>query len=307
MKELLKAKAQELGFDQLGVAAAQTPPHYKAYLDWINGGNHADMEYLANHAQPKQHPSELLPECKSVIVVSMNYNPGANPKRTVARYAHGRDYHKVLTKKLKELSTLIIEHFPEARNRVCVDAQPLMERDFAQLAGIGWFGKNTLIINSKRGSWFVLGCLLTTLELEPDPPAIGGCGTCTACIEACPTGAIKPKGDHWEVDSRLCISAQTIERKSDPDVDTAGWVFGCDICQEVCPFNQPNPKQPLRAAPTQVPEFMQQNPIANMSAQEISELSYEDWNSLTISSPIRRSKYLRLRLIALNQANKEKL
>ena len=207
VNEGLKSLAEELGL-QLGVCAAQPPPHWEAYRSWIEKGAHGEMHYLANHLEMKRHPENLLEGCRSVIAVALNYNqpnPRLPGKPRIARYALGRDYHKVLRGKLAKLQRYLEVTRTEGRYRICVDSAPLMERDFAHLAGLGWFGKNTCLIDSKRGSWFVLGFLLTTLELEPDQPAIGGCGTCTQCVDACPTGAIVFEEGRWQVIGHRCM------------------------------------------------------------------------------------------------------
>lgn len=274
------------GFELWGVCHASTPPHLDAYRDWIEHGRHCEMGYLAEHEALKQHPENLLPGVKSILAVALNYNqdPPSDPR--IARYALGRDYHKVLRGKLNRIK----DELPIGEHRVCVDSAPLMERDFAQLAGIGWFGKNTMIINSRRGSWFVLGFLLTTLELEATPPAIGGCGTCSKCIDACPTGAILFENDRWQVDARRCISYLTIEHKgefSPEQLQMVGdWTFGCDICQEVCPFNQPRETQPERARETREPDFLQR---AWPNLVHLAQINYDEWDKLTQGSPVRRA------------------
>lgn len=252
------------------------------------------MAYLADHVPLKQDPRNLLPSAQSIIVVALNYNQ-PNPYRAgyprIARYALGRDYHKVLRAKLKRLQNWLRSQYPESEHRACVDSAPIMERDFAQLAGLGWFGKNTMLINSQRGSWFFLGVLLTSVEFEPDTPAIGGCGTCRACIDACPTGAIVHQDGRWQVDANRCISYLTIEHKGEIEPELAEgmgeWTFGCDVCQEVCPFNHPRESQPLRAGPTQNPDFLAKRNWPSL--KELVVLNEEDWDRLTQGSPVRRA------------------
>ena len=238
----------------------------------------------------KRHPASLLPGCQSVIAVSLNYNqsnsaaPG-HPK--IARYALGRDYHKVIHSKLARLSEAVSETAPGSTSRACVDSAPIFERDFANLAGLGWFGKNTCLIDSKRGSWFFIGILLTTAELEPDKPAIGACGTCRACIDACPTGAIVFTDGRWQVDSRQCISYQTIEHPGPLTQKLHGWTFGCDVCQEVCPFNKPRESQPLRAKPTREHDFLSRRTWPSLT--ELAQISGPDWDRISPGSPMRRA------------------
>lgn len=287
--EALPELMAELGFDLWGVCPATPPPHFPEYASWLAEGKQGEMAYLAHHLDLKRHPEHLLPGAKSMIVVAVNYNQDPNhrpghPK--IARYALGRDYHKVLRAKLTKLAAKL-----EGAHRVCVDSAPLLERDFAQLAGIGWFGKNTMIINSRRGSWFVLGFLLTTLDLAPSPPAEGGCGTCSKCIDACPTGAIVHQENRWQVDARRCISYLTIEHKgpfSSEQTEMIGdWTFGCDICQEVCPFNQPRETQPDRATPTREPDFRQTRDWPSLV--QLAQIQTEEWDRLTRGSPVRRA------------------
>jgi epoxyqueuosine reductase len=230
------------------------------------------MAYLATHEPLKASPENLLEGAKSVIAVTLNYYQEP-PTRIgkVARYALGRDYHKVLRSKLNRLAAWLQEMYPEAQCRACVDSAPVLDRAYANLAGLGWFGKNTMLIDSKRGSWFFIGLLLTTVELVPDEPSEGGCGTCSKCIDACPTGAIKQIDQRWQVDSRVCISYQTIESKSPLTVNTQGWAFE---------------SQPFRASKTVERDFLL--PLA----QAISPtLTPEEWDHATKGSPIRRAGY----------------
>jgi epoxyqueuosine reductase len=274
------------GIDLWGVCAAQSPPHLPAYAEWVAQGNHGSMGYLADHLPLKSHPEHLLPGVKSILAIALNYNqdPPQNPK--IARYALGRDYHKVLRSKLKRIQA----NLSDGSHRICVDSAPLLERDFAQLAGIGWFGKNTMIINSRRGSWFVLGFLLTTLDLPRSQPAEGGCGTCTRCIDACPTGAIVQRDGRWQVDARRCISCLTIEHKGpfteEQERMVGDWTFGCDVCQEVCPFNQPRETQPNRATITSEPEFKSRE---WPDLVHLTQIDQQEWDEITRGSPLRRA------------------
>jgi epoxyqueuosine reductase len=188
-----------------------------------------------------------------------------------------------------------------------VDSAPIMERDFAQLAGLGWYGKNTMLINSQRGSWFFIGVLLTSVSFEPDSSAIGGCGSCKACIEACPTGAIVLEEDRWQVDARRCISYLTIEHEGEIEDELAtkmgDWTFGCDICQEVCPFNNPRESQPLRANETKVEDFQQERHWPSL--KELAVIQPEQWDKLTQGSPTRRTGIEGIRRNArINLANR---
>lgn len=283
----LKAAALDLGFTTVGVAETYIPPaalHF--YEQWLESEHHASMGYLVEHLELKRTLDSVLPGCRSAVVVTMNYfqtMPESGPK--VARYALGKDYHKVLRRKLKQLAKWMDGEFPTATHRACVDSAPILERTFAQQAGLGWFGKNTMLIDSKRGSWFFIGVLLTTLPLEPDQASIGGCGTCTACLDACPTGAIVPFEGRYAVNSSQCISYQTIEHKGAHTAQTHGWAFGCDVCQEVCPFNQPRESQPLRAVHTTEPAFLDLHQLPQAA------ISPEEWDEKTQGRALRRPGY----------------
>lgn len=258
LSEWIKQYARALGFDLVGIAPLQPPPHAESFLHWLAQGYAGTMEYLERTAHLRVNPAELLPDARSAVVVGLNYTPANLPDTDyrIARYALGDDYHRVLRRKLETLLSAIQALAPEAQGRVCVDSAPVLERDLAWLAGLGWYGKNTCLINTHRGSYFLIGVLLLTLTLEYDTPVTGGCGTCRLCLDACPTGALTAP---YTLDARKCISYLTIERReSIPEEYRAPigeWLFGCDICQEVCPFNRPRAHQPLRAKPTQEPRF----------------------------------------------------
>lgn len=294
------ALALELGFDSAGVAALDPFEGADFLRWWIGEGLHGSMRYLED-VELRADPVRLLPGAKSALVVSLGYAQSRPEDPKIARYALGRDYHRVLRGRLKQLARGIQERVPGAKCRACVDSAPLLERELAHRAGLGWFGKNTMLIDSRRGSWFFLGVLLTDLELPPSMPSRGGCGTCTACIDACPTGAIVFGGGRWHLDARRCISYQTIEHRGALEVDTDGWVFGCDVCQEVCPFNQTRETQPLRAVPTSEPEFGAR-PWPRTSV--LADLPYEAWDLLTQGSAVRRAGWEGLRRNARAVQNK---
>lgn len=295
--------AREAGFFAIGVTSAY-PPNDAAiyYRKWLDQGFGGEMHYLAEHISAKQNPELVLPEAKSAIVLGFSYNnrehtsaPPAFVK--VARYAIGRDYHRFLKSRLKPI-VREIERIQGAKARVCIDSAPVLERSLAQQAGIGWFGKNTCLINSQFGSFFFIATILTTLELQPDLPSQGGCGTCTKCIDACPTGAIQLLNDRWAVDSRRCISYLTIEKRGEltelESSQIGEWTFGCDICQEVCPFNEVRETQPLRAMNSAEPSFFTAlNPPTLQEAAEALAESPENectfWESLSQGRPIRRA------------------
>jgi epoxyqueuosine reductase len=265
-----------------------------AYKRWLAKGYHGSMDYLDRQAPLKAHPECLLPGVQSVVAVGLNYyrprveTPG-QPK--IARYALGRDYHKVMRAKLKRLAAWIHAHEPGSESRPCVDSAPIFERDYARLSGLGWFGKNTMLIDSRRGSWFFIGLLLTTLRLPSSAPAVGGCGTCSRCVEACPTGAIVFEDERWQIDSRRCISYLTIEHRGaiadDLESRLEGWTFGCDVCQEVCPFNAARDSSPMRSQLTSEPDFLADRPWPSL--RELADLSREQWDELTRGSAVRRA------------------
>jgi epoxyqueuosine reductase len=242
----LKHWAHELGFDLAGIAAATPADTFDHFRDWLDHGYAGEMTYLHRHAEAHRRPSSILPEVRSVVMLGMNYKPAEEPVDApgkVARYARGLDYHDVLRQRLNQLLARLQAEVPGCRGRGVVDTAPLLERDFARRAGLGWFGKNTMLLNQRLGSYFFLAALLLDLELTPDPPQqTSHCGTCTACLDACPTQAFVGPG---VLDARRCLSYLTIELKGPvPRELRAGlgdWVFGCDICQEVCPWNRKAP------------------------------------------------------------------
>lgn len=248
----VKEKAQELGFDLVGITGAEPSLFQEEYRDWVAQGYAGEMHYLTRNLERRLDTRALLPDAKSIIVVGMNYyadaeegpgTPESDPERGIfARYARGDDYHDVMTARLRTLLEYLKTEAGEgAEGRVYVDTGPVLEREVAQKAGLGWFGKNTMLINTRRGSYFFLGEIITNVLLEPDEPAVGGCGTCRKCIDACPTGAIV---EPYKLDARRCLSYLTIELKGAipeefrPAIAASGnRIYGCDICQEVCPFN----------------------------------------------------------------------
>jgi epoxyqueuosine reductase len=244
----LKLAAGRLGFDLVGVCPAVTPEGLAHFHQWLAAGYAGEMHYLPDRAAAYSHPRHVLDGVRSVVMLALNYRtvepPGPQAGRgRVSRYAWGADYHDLIRARLAELTALVQMQSPAARCRAVVDTAPLMERDFAELAGLGWIGKNTLLLNRQAGSWFFLAALLTDLELEYDSPqATDHCGTCRACLVACPTGAFV---DAYVLDARRCISYLTIESREpiphELRSSVGDWLFGCDICQEVCPWNHRPP------------------------------------------------------------------
>ncbi len=303
MKDQIRKRATELGFDNVGFCSADPPASMPYYDAWLAKGRHGTMGYLKRNRHVRADPKSLLPEAKSVIAVAMNYyqpNPHSPGMPHIARYALGRDYHKVLRQRLKKLVAFIEESNPGAKHRTCVDSAPVLEREYANRAGLGWYGKNTMLIDSRRGSWFFIGLVLTTLDIKPDKPAVGGCGTCTKCVDACPTGAIIKDDGRWQVNATRCISYLTIEHKGeiDPELEKklGGWTFGCDVCQEVCPFNAERENQPGRARTTTIPDFLDMREWPPL--KELAHLDEKTWDVLTRGSPVRRTGLVSLRRIA---------
>jgi len=246
----VRAKARSLGFDLVGIASAE-PSRYREYFrQWLDDGLGGTMEWLGADFEKRTDPGVYLAGCRSVVCVALNYNATPEPLPVadaahhgrVARYALGDDYHEIIKPRLYDLADWIRATFAGARTVCGVDTAPVAERELAGRAGIGWVGKHTLVINPKLGSWLLLGEVLTTLELTPDDPIVDRCGTCRRCIDACPTGAIMP----YQVDARRCISYLNIEHQGPiaPDLEAlmGDWLVGCDICQEVCPFNRQAPR-----------------------------------------------------------------
>lgn len=256
LSERVCERCRELGFALAGVAKAETISHSRALLEWLDAGQHGDMTWMEEHIAQRIDPRKMLPGARAVIVVADRYSGGEPDEALgeraygrIARYARGGDYHRTMKKRLQRLADELRAEHSQERFRVCVDTAPLLEREHAQRAGIGYIGKNTMLIEPGVGSYLLLGEILTTLPLEPSGRPLGDhCGTCTACIDACPTGAITP----WSVDARKCVSYLTIEHRGSIDEQwwrgMGDWIFGCDICQEVCPHNGDKPA--TRLAPT---------------------------------------------------------
>ncbi len=242
-KELLCARAQELGFDSCRVAPATVPPHADAFRRWLEEGRAGEMAWMARNADRRTDPQQVLPGARSVVMVAKSYSGGPPPEKTrpapyqIARYAWGEDYHEVLLPRVRELEQ-VLEQLG-GRQRGYVDTGPVLERDFAALAGLGWQGKSTMLISRELGAFFFLASILTTLELPADEPAKDRCGRCVRCIEVCPTQAITAPR---ELDARRCVSYLTIELKGSIPEDlrplVGDRIYGCDDCAAVCPWNR---------------------------------------------------------------------
>jgi epoxyqueuosine reductase len=311
-KDLLRKRARELGFVQCGFTTAEPPDHYSVFADWIAAGRNGDMRYLATERglSMRAQPARLLPSARSVIVLAMPYSPPLEFENLplearVAAYALGEDYHEILPDRLRMLCrNLDRSGGSEPTSRVYVDTGPVLERELAARAGLGWIGRNSMLIHPAWGSFFFLAVILTEREFPPDPPfAADRCGTCDRCVRACPTGCILPDRT---VDSRRCIAYWTIEQRGSIPADMRNpigrWAFGCDVCQIVCPWNG-KPHAPPDPAFRSRPHF----PIRD-AIREIS-LSEKEWRDRFHKSPLRRAGregYLRnLILVAGNSHCKE--
>ena len=240
---VVKARARELGFDRVAIGPAEPPEHGEALEAWLDAGYAGTMDYLDRGRAERLDPARLLPGCRSVVAVAMSYNPGSSSDEDwnpVSRYARGRDYHDVIRPRLVELAEFIRSAAGgRIASRAAVDTSAVLERDLAARAGLGWIGKNTNLLTPSLGSYFFIGIVLTTVELPFDQAEPDRCGTCTACLDACPTRAFVAP---YVLDARRCISYLTIEHRGDIADELAGqigeWLFGCDVCQEVCPWNR---------------------------------------------------------------------
>jgi len=289
--ELIKIQASALGFFACGIARAEFLKDHRPRLkQWIDDGRHGEMYYMENHFEKRLIPAELVENARSVIVVLQNYYPEtsqpADAEYLVSRYAYGRDYHFVIREKLRKLQEFIQLNLGDHHSRVFTDSAPVLERAWAVKAGLGWIGKNSMLITPRNGSYFFIGEIITTLELAYDP-SFGGdyCGDCSRCIDACPTVAI---GNDRMIDSSRCISYLTIEKKGDLPDDFKGeykrWIFGCDICQEVCPWNR-------FSAPHNEPAFRIIDQIKDWPAEKWENLDETEFKQVFAKSPLMRAKF----------------
>jgi epoxyqueuosine reductase len=300
LKQHLVDFSRELGFDSCRVAACSPPQHGDKFDEWLLAGAHGEMEYMARGDEKRRDPQKILPGAKSVVVLALNYFQGAmetarpraaearpargraDSKGRIARYAWGDDYHEVIAAKLDKIDILLREF--GGQQKCYVDTGPILERDHAALAGIGWHGKSTMLIDEKLGTWFFLAEILTTLELPADEPARDRCGTCERCITACPTGAITAP---HKLDARRCISYLTIELKSSIPVDLrpliGDRIFGCDDCLDACPWNR-------FAQASHESAFAAQGSTNAFSLRDYLALNETEFRELFRNSPIKRIK-----------------
>jgi epoxyqueuosine reductase len=286
----IKEFAASLGFDACGIASVEPidiDPDDRLG-QWLRAGHHATMDWMARTRDARQDVSRKLAGAKSVIVVARNYysrGPEASKRAArVSRYAWGRDYHRVLEKPLRRLARFVVDLEAGSVAYQCIDSGPVMEKAWAERAGIGWIGKNSLVLRRELGSYFFLGVVVTTARLEPDSPIPDQCGGCTLCIDACPTEAIlQPK----VVDARRCISYHTIENRGEVPDDLAArfgdWVFGCDVCQDVCPWNR-------TLSETSELDFTPRPKTVYLSTDELQEMDEADFFVRFAGTPIMRAK-----------------
>lgn len=288
-KEAFLRAARRAGFQLAGIAPAAAVSDFPLYRQWLEDGLGGPLGYLSGHrANLRADPRHLLPSARSVLCVGLLYNTAGPDRHSVSRYAWGAgDYHDILRAMLLQVVREVMEQTGPFEYRICVDTAPLLERSLAREAGLGWIGRNTCLIHQPTGSWFFLGEVLTSLDMAPDSPPPDRCGTCRRCIDACPTGALVPAGGgRYRLDARLCISTWTIEQRGalpEPGRERSGHlVFGCDICQEVCPWNQ-------RAPLTARQEFQPLHPDPDLA--ELAELTEEEFRQRFRRTPVWRARY----------------
>lgn len=293
LSKSIKEKALEIGFDLVGISSVGSFPENQFYKEWLARGFAGEMKYMEKEPEKRENVRGVLPEAKSVISCGLNYNTDYPysirennwRKGWISRYAWGDDYHKVIKDKLLLLLEFIKRISPEeTKARIYADTGPVLDRVYGKYSGMGWFGKNTCIINQKIGSWIFIGEIVTNLELECDNPVTDRCGTCTRCIDSCPTGAIL---EPYVLDSRLCISYLTIELQEKIPVELrdriGNNVFGCDICQDVCPWNR-------KARTTNEPSFQPRDGLYNPELSSLVKLSDEDFRRIFKRNPVKRAR-----------------
>ena len=308
LAQSIKDWGRELGFQQVGIAGLQLGEHEAHLQRWLDAGYQGEMDYMAAHGSKRSHPDQLVPGTLRVVSLRMDYLPGdtqmakrlGEPEKAyVSRYALGRDYHKLIRKRLQQLAERIQQQIGPFGFRAFVDSAPVLEKAIAEQAGRGWIGKNTLVLNRKAGSYFFLGELFVDLPLPVDPPhATEHCGRCTACMDICPTAAFVGP---YVLDARRCISYLTIELKGSIPVELrapiGNRVFGCDDCQMVCPWNR-------FARPTEQGDFQPRHQLDNAELAQLFRWSEEEFLSRTEGSPLRRAGYERwLRNLAVGLGN----
>lgn len=289
MADAMKAMAHDLGFELAGIAPVGRSEHEAYVREWIASGQGGTMQWLTRHLEAMVDVRALMPEAKSVLCVAANYHYpleeiNGKDRGRIARYALGDDYHDVFRSRLHALADQMRARWPGTLTKCCVDTSPILEREYAAKAGIGWVGKNTCIIHPRLGSWLLLGEVITSAELPPDRPATDHCGTCRRCIDACPTGAIVAP---YQMDARKCISYLNIEHRGglsdDQQRQLGSWLVGCDICQEVCPFNRKAPEGTMS-------ELRPRRPDGAADLRQIATWTEDDYRREFRKSAVRRVK-----------------
>ena len=289
LSSLIKSKAIELCFSKVGISKVTNLESEKPlYKKWLQNGYNADMQYLKENFDKRFNPELIVENAKSVISVALNYYPKQIQEEgtpVISKYAYGRDYHKVIKAMLKNLASYINNELSPINYRIFVDSAPVLDKKWAELSGLGWVGKHSLLINKEIGSFFFIGEIILDLELEYDKPIKDYCGTCTACIDACPTNAIISEK---VIDSNKCISYQTIENKNEIDISLKGKfenrIFGCDICQDVCPWNN-------KPIPTTISDFNIKPERLNLSLSDWGNISETEFEKIFNGTPLRRAGY----------------
>lgn len=287
----VKRKALDLGFQVAGISRVTPHRPEAARLDeWFARGFHGDMSWMTKTAAKRKHPALLLHGIRSIVSLGMNYYTDDRPddkpgQGRIARYARGEDYHRVLEERLESLAAFLKVEAPDSRSLAYVDTGAIMEKAWAQRAGLGWIGKHSNLVSGQYGSWLLLGEVLTTADLAPDEPAADLCGTCTLCIKACPTGAI---AEPYVVDARRCLSYLTIEQKGELPAELQSalrnYIFGCDDCLDVCPYNH-------QATPTAEPAFRATPLTLNPDLDALGRQSADEFQAAFRNSPVRRATY----------------
>lgn len=288
MKTTIRALAQKHGFEDCRFAKAVQAPHAAEYFSWLQSGNHGDMAWLDRDPARRADPARVLADAKTVLVLATNYFQGPNPRRhkgKIARYAWGSDYHNIMLQNMVPIDAFLRES--GGYQRCYVDTGPVLERDFAATAGLAWQGKSTMCLNERLGTWFFIGVILTTLEFEADPLVKNRCGSCTRCIDVCPTRAITLP---YQLDARRCISYLTIENKGPIPIEfrsaIGDRIYGCDDCLEVCPWNR-------FAKQTRETKFHLSTQLKTFTLRQLAVLTDHEFRTLFRNSPVKRIKRAR--------------
>jgi epoxyqueuosine reductase len=307
----IKDKALEIGFDLVGVSPVDSFPENQFYKEWLARGFAGEMKYMERDPEKRENIKNILPDARSVISCGMNYNTDYpysidqtdKNRGWISRYAWGDDYHDVMNERLLLLEGHVREIAPkDIKSRLYVDTGPVLERVYGKYSGIGWYGKNTCLINQDIGSWIFLGEIITDIELDYDSPVPDRCGTCTMCLDVCPTNALR---NPYVLDSNLCISYLTIEFRGKIPFDLRekmdNNIYGCDICQDVCPWNR-------KAKVSESESFQPRNPLYNPDLVYLSQLSIEEFRKVFKNSPVKRAKrkgFIRNVIIAMGNSGSE--